>query len=202
MEGFVRGCVWVVKLAIKAYILLICIYFGSFAFHGFWGGYQFNPELLPLTALCAVFAYLMVAPRRWMPARWLQDVSFRRAWCVGLACAPMLFFVVLDMWREEVSLLRCLWILMEVLPFGAIPGGLLALRWWANEPSLRLITKVRFILGAILLWLLFAVTMTLEKDQDLPWFVYALLILVTVGFVATFRITRKQPPREGDSKSA
>lgn len=135
MESFVRGCVRVFKLAIKAYILLVCIYLGSFAFHGFWGGYQFNPEFLPLTALCALFAYLMVAPRRWMPARWLQDVSFRRTWCGGLACAPMLFFVVLEMWREEVSLLRCLWILIEVLPFGAIPGGLLALRWWANEPS-------------------------------------------------------------------
>jgi hypothetical protein len=202
METFVRGCVWVVELAIKAYILLACFYFGSMAFIGFWGGYQFKPELLPLTAFCAAIAYLMFAPRRWMPTRWLQDVSYRRRWCVGLALGVPLFFVGLDLWREEASLLRSGWVLIEVLPFGAILGGLLALRWWANEPSLRLITKVRFILGAILLWLLLAFTMTLENGRDLPWFVYALLILVTAGLVATFRVTRKQPPGEGDSATA
>lgn len=135
METFVRGCVWVLKLAAKAYVLMGCLYFGSFAFHGLWGGYQFKPEFLPFTAFCGIFAYLMVAPRRWMPARWLQDVSFRRTWCVGLACAPSLFFVVLDMWREEVSLLRCLWILIELLHYVAIIGGLLAIRWWATAPS-------------------------------------------------------------------
>lgn len=196
METFARGCVWFVELAIKAYILMACFYFGSFAFMGF------TPEYLPITALCAAIAYLMVAPRRWMPARWLQDVSYRRTWCVGLALGVPLFFVGLDMWRENTSLLRSVWTLIEALPFGAILGGLLALRWWANEPSLSLVTKVRFILGAILLWLLLAVTMTLEKGWDLPWFVYALLILVTAGLVATFRVTRKQPPGEGDSATA
>jgi len=199
METFVRGCVWVVELAIKAYILLACFYFGSMAFIGFWGGYQFKPELLPLTAFCAAIAYLMFAPRRWMPTRWLQDVSYRRRWCVGLALGFPLFFVGADLWREEASLLRSGWVLIEVLPFGAILGGLLALRWWANEPFLSLVVKLRLILLSVILWL----TLTLDHFEGLDWLVpLALLILVTAGLVATFRVTRKQPPGEGDSATA
>lgn len=199
METFARGCVWVVELAIKAYVLMGCIYFGSFAFHGFWGGNQFKPGFLPLTAFCAAIAYLMVAPRRWMPARWLQDVSYRRTWCVGLALCVPLFFVGADLWLEEASLHRFVWVLIDALPFGAFLGGLLALRWWANEPFLSLVVKLRLILLSVILWL----TLTLDHFEGLDWLVpLALLALMTAGLVATFRVTRKQPPDEGDSATA
>jgi len=69
----------------------------------------------------------------------------------------------------------------------------------ANEPFLSLVVKLRLILLSVILWL----TLTLDHFEGFDWLVpLALLTLVTTGLVATFRVTRKQPPGEGDSATA
>lgn len=193
METFARGCVWIIELAGKAYVLLACIYFGSFTFRGFWGGFRFKPEFLPFTAFCVVFAYLMVAPRRWMPARWLQDVAYRRSWCVGLALGAPLYCVVAAAWREPTSLLGATVALIESLQAVAVIFAVLAIRWWAAEPWLSPALQFRLILLAVILWL----TMVLDPLEGVTWF-----ILVLLALLAAVWVTRKRPADEGDPAGA
>ena len=187
METFARGCVWLIELAAKAYVFLACIYFGSFTFRGFWGGFRFKPEFLPFTAFCVVFAYLMVAPRRWMPARWLQDVAYRRTWCVGMALGAPLYCVVAAAWREQTSLLVATVNLIASLQAVAVIFAVLAIRWWATEPCLSLALKFRLILLAVMLWL----TMVLDHLEGVDWFILVLLALLPAVWV-----TRKLPVHE------
>ena len=199
MERFVRGCVLLVELAAKGYILLGCIFFGSMPFTGFRGGSNFKPELLALTPFSAVFAYLMVAPRRWMPTRWLQDVSYRRTWCVGLALAAPLYVALVDAWLEDTSLLILSLNLIEVLPLVAILLALLALRWWTTEPIVGVVGKIRLMLLPVFLAMAIGISMSLLDGEDLDWHVCALLALVSAALAATFWVTWKRPPTEGDS---
>ena len=173
METFVRVCIFLVKLAVKALTLGFCFFFGSFAFTNFWGVHRFRPEVLPLTAFCATFAYLMVAPRRWMPARWLRDVSYRRIWCVGLALAAPLYVSTALNDVSALLLDDC----VRMLPIAAILFAVLETRWGAQDRSASLESKIRCVLLPLALWLGFICTTEFLHDGPRTWLSLILAVL-------------------------
>jgi hypothetical protein len=172
METFVRVCIFLVKLAVKALTLFFCFFFGSFAFTSL-GVHRFRPEVLPLTAFCAAFAYLMVAPRRWMPARWLRDVSYRRIWCVGLAVAAPLY-VITEINNVPALLLNYC---VRMLPIAAILFAVLETRWGAQDRSASLESKLRCVLLPLALWLGSICTTEYLHDGPRTWLSLILAVL-------------------------
>lgn len=173
MEKFVRVCIFLVELAVKALTLGFCFFFGSFAFIGFWGEHRFRPEVLPLTAFCAAFAYLMVVPRRWMPARWLRDVSCRRIWCVSLAVAAPLYVSTALNDVSALLLDDC----VRMLPIAAILFAVLETRWGAQDRSASLESKIRCVLLPLALWLGFICTTEFLHDGPRTWLSLILAVL-------------------------
>lgn len=192
MEKFVRACVFLVGLAVKAFSLMACFYFGSHAFTGFWGEYRFNPKFLPLTAICAIFGYLMVAPRRWMPARWLRDVSYRRIWCVGLVLAAPLYIGLILYPLSFDSYLWDTWC-VRMLPIAAILFAVLETRWGVQDLPEHSDSKLRCVLLPLALWLGLVGTFEHLHDGQRTWSSLILALLAAYWW--------KQDPSEAPAAS-
>lgn len=187
METFVRWCAILIEVFVKVFIMMGCWFFGHFAFQDWWGNGRFSPQFLPITAFCVAFAALMVTPRRWMPSRWLQDVTLRRKGCIALTlCAPLahaasLLFSesswLLSWWSEWVEMLRVAVILFAVS----------ASRWWAIEPPVSPHSRLRAALLPILLFLVYIGTHPKGREGGLVWFYYLLVAIVVAGIAFTFR---------------
>ena len=186
METFFRWCALLVEVCAKALGVFTCFGFGSFAFLSYSWSYSFTPHLLPMTATCVAFAFLVAGPRRWMPSRWLQDVSFRRMGCVVLGLCTPLSFAVVDIYGGDFSPAFFLEQMDEVLPVVVLLPALLAARWWAVEsprcPSLRL----RFWLLPIALWLALIGALGLLPGRELRWSYYLMVSIVAAGVAVTF----------------
>lgn len=187
METFVRWCAIFIEVFVKAFILMGCWFFGHFAFQGWWGDYRFSPQLLPVTAFCVAFAALMVTPRRWMPSRWLQDVTLRRRVCIALTlCAPLAHAASLLF--SEISYLLASWgEWVEVLRVTVILFAVLASRWWAVEPPVSPYLRLRAALLPLLLFLVYIGTHPKHREGGIVWFYYLLVAIVVVGIAFTFR---------------
>ena len=162
--------------------------FRAFRFPGLVGDYRFSPQLLPVTAFCVAFAALMVTPRRWMPSRWLQDVTLRMR--VGIAltlCAPLAHAASL-LFSESSYLLSSWGEWVEVLRVAVILFAVLASRWWAVEPPVSPYLRLRAALLPLLLFLVYIGTHPKNRDvTGLVWFYYLLVAIVVLGITFTFR---------------
>jgi len=186
METFVRWCALLIEVLVKAYGFFACFYFGSFAFRNYSWSLSFSPHLLPMTATCLAFAFLVAGPRRWMPTRWLQDVSFRRMGCVVLGLCTPLSFAVVDFCSGELSPAFFLEQMDEVLPVVFLLPALLAARWWAVESPRCPCLMLRFWLLPIALWLALNGIMGLFLGRELVWFYYLMVPSVAAGIAFTF----------------
>jgi hypothetical protein len=191
VERFVRAYAFLVDLFVKVCLAMACSWFGAFAFVN-----GFRPGLLPVTAASAVLAYLLIAPRRWMPTRWLEDVSFRRTWCVGLALyTPLYWAVAVQVFsgRFELSM-NFVMPLVAALPVGLLILGALALRWWAVEPLMDPARKLRLAMLPLALWLVLVALMTKGSGSEPVFYLIAAVVGAVIAF--TFRLTRNRNSSE------